>query len=186
MSRLAKTLTFRKHIFHFAHEFWDFPSWEAHVGRSKIFAVEANPLVNVVYQRPYRHCNLCCEPVKCIWVYLVRVDNHEIRILCIQLNIASYMTAYLTACHWWSGRLVTLVTLVTLVAGLRGTTCFDAWKDVVVPGHTDLWAMQRLKEQSLPAEQRRYRFCSLVDEGKKTKCMERMKKCMQHTFHARM
>eukprot|EP00434_Breviolum_minutum_P009402 symbB.v1.2.008280.t1/scaffold519.1/size192877/8 len=85
----------RKHIFHFAHEFWDFPSWEAHVGRSKIFAVEANPLVNVVYQRPYRHC----------------------------------------------------------------TTCFDAWKDVVVPGHTDLWAMQRLKEQSLPAEQRRYRFC---------------------------
>ena len=75
LSRHAKTLTFRKHIFHFAHEFWDFPSWEAHVGRSKIFAVEANPLVNVVYQRPYRHCNLCCKPVKCIWVYLVHVQN---------------------------------------------------------------------------------------------------------------
>ncbi|CAL1166918.1 unnamed protein product [Cladocopium goreaui] len=85
----------RQHIFHFAHEFWDFPSWEAHVGRSKIFAIEANPLVDARRYRPYRHC----------------------------------------------------------------TTCFDSWKDAVVPGHTDLWAMQRLREQSRPIEERRYRFC---------------------------
>lgn len=42
----------RQHIFHFAHEFWDFPSWESHVARSKIFAVEANPLIDVT---DYRH-----------------------------------------------------------------------------------------------------------------------------------
>ncbi|CAJ1415357.1 unnamed protein product [Effrenium voratum] len=82
----------RQHIFHFAHEFWDFPSWEAHVARSKIFAVEANPLMDVIQ---YRHC----------------------------------------------------------------TSCFDERKDVVVPGHTDLWAMRRLREQSRPAEHRRFLFC---------------------------
>ncbi|CAE8624800.1 unnamed protein product, partial [Polarella glacialis] len=83
----------RQHIFHFAHEFWDFPSWDQHVARSVIFAVEANPLIDVVN---YRHC----------------------------------------------------------------TTCFDPWKDVVVPGHTDLWAMRRLQEQSkATAQERKYLFC---------------------------
>ena len=82
----------RQHIFHFAHEFWDFPSWEAHVARAKILAVEANPLIDV---QQYRHC----------------------------------------------------------------TTCFDPWKDLVVPGHTDFWAMQRLREQSRAVEDRHYLFC---------------------------
>ena len=44
----------------------------------------------------------------------------------------------------------------------QGTTCFDHFKDAVVPGHTDLWAMQRLREQSRPIEERRYRFCFLA------------------------
>jgi len=82
----------RQHIFHFAHEFWDFPSWEQHVSRSKIFAVEANPLIDV---ETYRHC----------------------------------------------------------------VSCFDPWKDVAVPGHTDAWAMRRLREKARPAAQRRFRFC---------------------------
>ena len=47
----------------------------------------------------------------------------------------------------------------------QGTTCFDSWKDAVVPGHTDLWAMQRLREQSRPIEERRYRFCPLASLG---------------------
>ncbi|CAE7312523.1 GUT1 [Symbiodinium natans] len=83
----------RQHIFHFAHEFWDFPSWEAYVARSKIFAVEANPLIDV---ENYRHC----------------------------------------------------------------VSCFDAWKDVAVPGHTDAWAMRKLRERGRKlSSARRYRFC---------------------------
>ncbi|CAE7770600.1 GUT1 [Symbiodinium sp. KB8] len=82
----------RQHIFHFAHEFWDFPSWESYVARAKIFAVEANPLIDVVN---YRHC----------------------------------------------------------------VSCFDAWKDVVVPGHTDAWAMRKLREKGKPSTERRFRFC---------------------------
>ncbi|CAE7374323.1 unnamed protein product [Symbiodinium pilosum] len=83
----------RQHIFHFAHEFWDFPSWEAHVGRSKIFAVEANPLIDV---ENYRHC----------------------------------------------------------------VSCFEAWKDMVVPGHTDAWAVRRLRERRKPLNApRRFRLC---------------------------
>jgi hypothetical protein len=49
--------------------------------------------------------------------------------------------------------------------GFQGTTCFDSWKDAVVPGHTDLWAMQRLREQSRPIEERRYRFCPWASLG---------------------
>lgn len=79
-----------RHIFLFPHEFWDFPSWEAHIARSVIWAVEANPIV-----------------------------------------------ANLTHC----------------------TECFDTVKDLVVPGHTDLWAVLRLSERNLPTERRRYLFC---------------------------
>ena len=61
----------RQHIFHFAHEFWDFPSWEAYVARSKIFAVEANPLIDV---ENYRHCNLLAESSGSILLCLVCSD----------------------------------------------------------------------------------------------------------------
>eukprot|EP00397_Hematodinium_sp_SG-2012_P019910 GEMP01020485.1.p1 GENE.GEMP01020485.1~~GEMP01020485.1.p1 ORF type:complete len:491 (+),score=106.61 GEMP01020485.1:72-1544(+) len=83
----------RDHMFLFAHDDWGFPSWQDHVARSVLLAVETNPLNQM--HNSTEHC----------------------------------------------------------------LDCFDARKDVVIPGHTDYWSMEKLRKFALPLEHREYLYC---------------------------